>query len=463
MANTSISSLLNSLANGRSLGFSVVNHGCKVNKVEADTFAAFLSAHGAHLANGDEAQLVIVNTCTVTGEADRKARKAVRHALKESPDALVVVTGCGTAINPEAYDRIDERVQVIDRSELLVILQEGRETPLRMGEGFRTRVNLKIQDGCDRACTYCIVHVARGKAQSTDSAQVLAEAEAYLKRGVKEIVLTGIDLGSYRCGDYDLAKLVKDLIAIADSSIVPDAAGYPLASVQPARIRASSLEPMSVTPQFVDLLARSEGRVCRHLHLPLQSGSSKVLHEMARPYTAEEYASLVSSLYERIPSLSLTTDIIVGFPGETDDDFSQTMELARTCRFSKIHVFPYSKRAGTPAAIRPDQVSPEIIRKRAAQLRALSEDLREQDLAKRRGREELAIVEGRFALTESYHEIPIPRGVPEGMLVPIVNGCLVNEGSLSGRHVSTSEAEVDSRIEHVYSPETSWAEPLLDR
>ena len=414
MVQMTLSSLLDSPEMERGLGFAVINHGCKVNKVESDTFASLLSARGAQLADEKHARLVIVNTCTVTGEADKKARKAVRHALKASPGALVVVTGCGAVIDPAAYSSLDERVQVIGRFELLDLLREGNEAPLRLGEGFRTRVNLKIQDGCDRACTYCIVHVARGKARSTNAAQVLAEAEAYLSSGVKELVLTGIDLGSYQSGDYDLAKLVNELMALSRSNCA--------SGDLPARIRASSLEPMSITPQFVDLLANSEGRLCRHLHLPLQSGSSKVLREMARPYTADEFASLVEHLHDRIPSLSLSTDIIVGFPGETDEDFAQTMQLARACRFSKIHVFPYSKREGTPAATRSDQVSPEIMRQRAAQLRELSDELRDSDFASRMGTEELVIVESRFALTESYHEIPIPEGASEGALMPVVIG-----------------------------------------
>ena len=414
MAQLTLSSLLESPELGRGLGFAVINHGCKVNKVESDTFASLLATRGAQLVDEEHARLVIVNTCTVTGEADKKARKAVRHALKTSPQTLVVVTGCGAVIDPEAYSSLDERVQVIGRLELLDFLREGYEAPLRLGEGFRTRVNLKIQDGCDRACTYCIVHVARGKARSADAAQVLAEADAYLSSGVKELVLTGIDLGSYQNGDYDLAKLVNELMALSRSNCAQGAL--------PARIRASSLEPMSITPQFVDLLANSEGRLCRHLHLPLQSGSSKVLREMARPYTADEFASLVEHLYDRIPSLSLSTDIIVGFPGETDEDFAQTMQLASACRFSKIHVFPYSKRAGTPAAERLDQVPAEIMRQRAAQLRDLSDELRERDFALRKGTEELVIVESRFALTESYHEIPIPEGTSEGSLVPVVIG-----------------------------------------
>ena len=389
--------------------FCIINHGCKVNRVEADTIATYLAARGGSLSGESEASVVIVNTCTVTGEADKKARKAVRHALKEAPGALVVVTGCGAAIDPHGYELLGEHVRVIPREQLLASAKPKGNVGLRSGDEFRTRVNLKIQDGCDHACTYCIVHVARGKAKSVPSKSVITEAEAYFAAGVKELVLTGIDLGSYRSDDMRLANLVGRLIESADAQI--DAGG------PPARIRASSLEPMSISDEFIELMAQSNGRVCRHLHIPLQSGSSKVLAEMARPYDATWYAKLVERLYARMPMMSLSTDIIVGFPGETDDDFECTMDLARECRFSKIHVFPYSRREGTPAAARLDQIPPELARARAARLRALSDELRSADCASRSGSTELALVETRFALTESYHEIAIPQGSSTGSLV----------------------------------------------
>ena len=394
------------------VGFCVINHGCKVNRVEGDTLSTYLVERGARLCDEDDAELVVVNTCTVTGEADKKARKAVRHALKTAPHAAVVVTGCGAAIDPGGYASLDPRVAVVPREELLIATKPAGAIRLRSGADFRTRVNLKIQDGCNHACTYCIVHVARGKAHSEPASSVLAEADRYLSAGTKELVLTGIDLGSYRDGDIKLDGLLECMLALADKRCE---AGEP-----PARVRASSLEPMSISNRFIDLMSRSEGRICRHLHVPLQSGSTKVLREMARPYDAESFRELVEGLYQSIPELSLSTDIIVGFPGETDDDFARTMELARACRFSKIHVFPYSRRAGTPAAARTDQIAPDVIRERAAMLRALSDELRLADRAARVGNRELAIVETRFALTESYHEVAIPEGCRAGELVPIV-------------------------------------------
>ena len=400
-----------SAENVRGLNVAVVNHGCKVNKVEADTVLSRLIALGAQASREQEADLVIVNTCTVTGEADKKARKAVRHALKLAPQATVIVTGCSAALDKSGYESIDERVIVIGREDLLLKTNSCEESPLRKGGLFRTRVNLKIQDGCNHACTYCIVHVARGKAVSTPFDQIVKTSQRYFAEQVKEVVLTGIDLGSYAWYDKKLEDLVAELLRVAQAECRTGS--------YPARIRASSLEPMSITPAFIELMAKSEGRLCRHLHVPVQSGSSKVLAEMARPYDAESYMALVERIRCEVPEISLSTDIIVGFPGETDEDFEQTIQLARACRFSKIHVFPYSKRAGTPAAERLDQVPADVKHERARILRKLSDKLRAQDYNSRVHSEELALVETNFALTESYHEIPIPAGASEGELVSV--------------------------------------------
>ena len=392
--------------------FCVVNLGCKVNRVESDSIAASLMALGGVAASEREASVIFVNTCTVTGEADKKARKAVRHALKTAPSALVYVTGCAVAIDKNEYIAIDSRIRVVDRLSLLDELARRSESSLRIGGEFRTRINIKVQDGCDRACTYCIVHVARGRARSMPYVQVIEEAKAYISAGAKEIVLAGIDLGSYRDGDKRIHHLVRELVEISDRMAVPGDV--------PARIRASSLEPVTIGDAFINILANADGRLCRHLHLPVQSGSTKVLREMARPYTAVEFERLVDRLYERVPRLSLTTDIIVGFPGETDDDFEMTMQLARTCRFSKIHVFPYSMREGTPAAQRIDQVSPDVKMERAARLRELSDELRAQDYARRMGTTEYCIIEPDSALTESYHEIGVPSHAEIGSLIPVL-------------------------------------------
>lgn len=445
------------------MNFSIVNLGCKVNRVESDAFAAGLLARGCVEADG-AADVVVVNTCTVTGEAEKKTRKAVRRALRDNPAAQVVVTGCAAAIDADTYLSMDparvhlagklEVDQLLDR--LVGPLGHGAQA-LAVGEGFHTRVGVKVQDGCNNACTYCIVHVARGRATSRNADDVRAECIALARAGVREIVLTGINLGSYRWVAEDVAggaagegaaggaageggatgegaapavatagdpaPAAVDSLAARPAplrldgllqKLLADTADIHEPGERPCRFRISSIEPRDVSDGLIELMAASDGRICRHLHLPLQAGSTKVLREMHRPYTAQYFRDLVEKLYAAMPQLSLSTDIICGFPGETDDEFAETLELARACRFTKVHVFPYSPRRGTPAAERTDQVAPEVRAERAARLRALADELRAADFARRSGTVELALVEeSGVAMTESYYELPAsPAGAP---------------------------------------------------
>ena len=220
----------------------------------------------------------------------------------------------------------------------------------------RTRIGIKVQDGCDNACTYCIVHVARGRATSRNGDEVVAEAAALARAGVREIVLTGINLGSYDADGLDLADLCRRLLDETADLHGPDE--------EPCRFRIGSIEPMDVSMDFIGLLAEAGGRLCRHLHLPLQSGSSKVLREMGRPYDAEEYRQLADYLRAMVPEIALTTDIIVGFPGETEEDFMDTYRLVEEVGYSQVFTFIYSKRAGTPAAELHDDTPREVIQER---------------------------------------------------------------------------------------------------
>lgn len=399
--------------------FAVVNLGCKVNRVEADGFERLLAGRGGVPSSQAEADLIVVNTCTVTGEAEKKTRKAVRHALAANEEAPVIVTGCATEIDAAAYEALGSRVTVVPKAGMALYLEEGA-FPSRPPAGAasvlpadgRTRIGIKVQDGCDNACTYCIVHVARGRATSRNGDEVVAEAVALARAGVREIVLTGINLGSYDADGLDLADLCRRLLDETADLHGPDE--------EPCRFRIGSIEPMDVSMDFIGLLAEADGRLCRHLHLPLQSGSSKVLREMGRPYDAEEYRQLVDYLRAMVPEIALTTDIIVGFPGETDEDFADTCDLARYAAFSKIHVFPYSRREGTPAAERPDQVAADVKAARAARLRALSDKLDAADRAARAGTVELALVERPgHATTESYHEVAVDPAAPVGALVAV--------------------------------------------
>lgn len=390
--------------------FDVVNLGCRVNRVESDSIAARLTDSDWSI-DHDCPEVVVVNTCTVTGEADKKTRKTVRRVLKDHPQAIVLVTGCAAAMTPEVYTSMSERVRLVAKPSVVdaaLALDEGSlhgqtaVRPLRYGEDFPTRVGIKIQDGCDNACTYCIVHVARGKSTSTDWRECLNEALRHYQAGAREIVLTGIDLGNY---DFQGLRLEGLLKILADA--MPE-----------ARIRISSIEPPSITPQIISMIAGSNGRICRHLHLPLQSGSSKVLSEMDRHYDADGFRSLVDSLYQAIPDMSLSTDIIVGFPGETEEDFQETLRMVEHCRFSKVHIFRYSKRTGTPAAVRSDQIPAEVVADRARRLRDCASAVRRREQERRIGTIEGVLIEqSGVGTTESYFSVEVDRNALRGALI----------------------------------------------
>ncbi|MDO5359003.1 MAG: tRNA (N(6)-L-threonylcarbamoyladenosine(37)-C(2))-methylthiotransferase MtaB [Slackia faecicanis] len=395
----------------RAKTFHVVNLGCKVNRVESDDFAAALLARGGEAVDAARADLIVVNTCTVTGEAEKKTRKAVRGALRANDHARVIVTGCAAAISPEVFEGMDPRVQVVPKGSMMGLLApegssfepHGAAPLLRVGDEFPTRVGIKVQDGCDNACTYCIVHVARGRAWSRPADEIVSEAVRLAQAGVREIVLTGINLGSYSFEGMTLAGLLRRLLDAVEDDV---------------RFRISSVEPRDVHDDLIELMAQADGRICRHLHLPLQSGSPKVLKEMARPYKASYFAELVDRLYEAMPMLSLSTDVIVGFPGETEEDFQETAAMAERCRFSKMHIFRYSMREGTPAARRADQVDPVVKADRAKRLEAIAQALREADRSRRAGTVELALVETNgVATTESYHEVRVAEDAPVGELM----------------------------------------------
>ena len=382
--------------------FSIVNIGCKVNRVEVDAAAAELMARGAQMVQGEPADIVVVNTCTVTAEADKKTRKAVRQALKANPTAQLVVTGCAAVMNPSWFESLDPRIhvvakpQVVDAAWKLFAPDAPHEAvaahgaPARSGLGFRTRVGIKAQDGCNNACTFCIVHVARGASRSVPMAQVLADARTQAAAGARELVLTGINLGAYDDGGTGLAGLLEALLDACPG----------------VRFRIGSIEPRDVDDALIGLMAESDGRICRHLHLPLQSGSSRVLSQMNRPYDAREFRELVDRLRTAMPSISLSTDIIVGFPGETEGDFQQTLAVARDAVFSKIHVFRYSRRAGTPAAERADQVPAEVSADRSMRLQELGRALCQADARSRLGTSERVLVEREGQGTsESYHPV----------------------------------------------------------
>lgn len=396
---------------------SIVNLGCKVNRVESDTIAKAYENRGAALCSVSEADLVVVNTCTVTEEADKKTRKSIRRVLRQNEHARVVVTGCAAAIEPEFYRSLDSRICVVDKLDLMEEVGDGSASSVadlvRVGQEFPTRVSVKVQDGCNHSCTYCIVHAARGKAWSRPVDAVVEESLALAEAGVKELVLTGIDLGSYSFPSQGrrirLGSLVRKILESLDAEGHSD-----------VRLRIGSVEPRSLDSEFIDVMAESNGRVCRHLHLPLQSGSDKVLAEMNRPYTAQDFARIVGMLKERIGDISLTTDVIVGFPGETDEDFADTCALVRNVGFTKVHVFRYSRRDGTPAAARLDQIPPEVKEERAHKLIALSDELRMGYAKQHVGKtERVAVEQDGLGMSESYYKVHLGSEFEAGGIIDV--------------------------------------------
>ena len=335
--------------------------GCKVNRVESEEIAADLLGRGVALCDEGTAEVVVVNTCTVTGEADSKARKAIRHVLALPGSPVVVVTGCLAALDAASLAEMADRVVVVSDKETVAeavagLFGLGHSSGVAgppSGEGFRTRAMLKIEDGCDAFCSYCIVPHARGGPRSERIDDVVAKASRLVEAGAREIVLTGINLGRYRddAAGSDLARLVS---AVADTGVW--------------RLRLSSIEPRDLTERFLEVAARTPA-FCPHLHVPLQSGSDSVLAAMSREYTAREYVSLLRAAADAIPGLAVTTDVIAGFPGETENDAAETLALCEEVGFRRMHVFRYSARSGTPAAERRDQVAPGTRAARATALR----------------------------------------------------------------------------------------------
>lgn len=360
--------------------------GCKVNRTESEALAEALAGVVLVVMDSDQgAEVVVINTCTVTGEADAKARKAIRHALNGGAGA-VLVTGCLAAIDPQGLRALDPRVVVEpDRAALPrrvaelagADLEARRAVAAASGTLGRIRVMVKVQDGCSQRCSYCIVPDARGLPRSVPTADVLARVDALAKSGAPEVVLTGVNIGRYGdgAGASDLAALVA---AVAATPI--------------ARVHLSSIEPLDLDERLLEVLSRSP-KIVPHLHVPLQSGCDRTLAAMGRGYDSGRFAEALLTARQAVPRLSVTTDVIAGFPGETDSDFAESLAFVERAGFTRLHVFRYSPREGTPAAARPDQVAPAVKAARARSLRDASNRLLLEHARARVGTEVTACVE----------------------------------------------------------------------
>jgi threonylcarbamoyladenosine tRNA methylthiotransferase MtaB len=392
--------------------YSIVTFGCRVNQADSFQIEEQLVASGGIAAGVQDADLVVVNTCSVTGSADQGARQIVRKIARENPRARIVMTGCYATRRPEEVAGLPGVVQIVPNNRKDSLVEEiGLTTAQRFagGDGAcgaeiapglagRTAFTLRVQTGCDQACSYCIIPSTRGTGRSRPVADVLSEIDRVRKAGYREIAITGVHLGSY---GRDLAggPTLLNLLETIERHALD------------ARFRISSLEPMDCSDAIVDLVAASTC-FAPHFHLPLQHASDAMLVAMRRPYTLAYYRRLVGRIRENIPHASIGTDIIVGFPGEGDEDFAVLEGYLRDAPVTHLHVFPYSDRPGTAASGLTDKVHGSIVRERAALVRAVGRELNRIFTDSQEGsvRPGLTIEDGSLVVTDNYLKVRIPPG-----------------------------------------------------
>ncbi|NLC51419.1 MAG: tRNA (N(6)-L-threonylcarbamoyladenosine(37)-C(2))-methylthiotransferase MtaB [Firmicutes bacterium] len=400
----------------------VATLGCKVNYCESEALKELFRQNGYKIVDfGQKADLYIINTCTVTHLSDRKSRQLIRKARRQNPEAIICVTGCYAQVSSEEVLQIEEVDLIVgthNRQNLPQMVDEARQrhVPVNLVERYpegdgevnfeelpvsgqgRTRAFLKIQEGCRQFCSYCIIPYARGPLRSRSVESVLKAVKELAASGFKELVLTGVHLGLYGKdlgGNNSLASLLEQI-----HRLLEDTGGI-------ERLRLSSLEPADMTPDLIETVVKLE-KICAHLHLPLQSGDDEILKKMRRPYDRSWFRALVQHLRQQLPDIALTTDVMVGFPGETEAHFWCSYRFIEEMQFSRIHVFKYSPRRGTPAAKMSGQITPEVKDERSKVLMKLADELSSRYRRRFIGRTLPVLFEGFFAegwlegLTEHY-------------------------------------------------------------
>ncbi|MFJ7679286.1 tRNA (N(6)-L-threonylcarbamoyladenosine(37)-C(2))-methylthiotransferase MtaB [Peribacillus sp. NPDC097264] len=384
--------------------------GCKVNHYETEAIWQLFKTEGYDRVEFENtSDVYVINTCTVTNTGDKKSRQVIRRAIRKNPNAVIAVTGCYAQTSPAeimAIPGVDIVVGTQDRGKLLAYIEQfkverepinavGNIMKNRVYEELdvpaftdRTRASLKIQEGCNNFCTFCIIPWARGLMRSRDPKEVIHQAEQLVEAGYKELVLTGIHTGGYGddLKDYNLAMLLRDLEKVEGLK----------------RIRISSIEASQITDEIIEVLTKSK-KVVRHLHIPIQSGSDTVLKRMRRKYTMDFFGDRIEKLKVALPGLAVTSDVIVGFPGETEEEFMETYNFIKKYKFSELHVFPYSKRTGTPAARMDDQVDEDVKNERVHRLISLSDQLAKEYASQFEGE-----------VLEVIPETPLENGLYEG-------------------------------------------------
>lgn len=356
--------------------------GCKVNQHDSAIMAALFQDAGYEVVDfNDLADVYVVNTCTVTHLSDRKSRQMIRHAARENPAATIVVCGCyaqTAKAELEALDEVDLIIGTNERHKVVEAVETFRQDHVKTAymaddeELFyyedlphervsgMTRAYVKIQEGCDQFCAYCAIPYARGPLRSRSEQDTIDEINMLVERGYKEVILTGIHIGAYGRGvkdeTCDLTGLCRRIL---DETAIE-------------RLRIGSLEGIEVTDALIEMIASDE-RMAKHLHLPLQSGCDRTLSAMRRPYDTEQFREMMRRIRGKVPNIAITTDLMVGFPGETDEDFKESLVFCNDIAFSAMHIFKYSMRSGTPAAAMPDQIDPQIKERRAKQMAGVAQ------------------------------------------------------------------------------------------
>ena len=360
--------------------------GCRLNEAELETWANQFMQRGHQVtADAEEADVVVFNSCAVTAQADRKSRQQIARLQRRNPTASLVVTGCHASLNPQAVKSslgVDLVVDNQDKEQLVeqtlqLVGEDGAsvsgavvESPNALLVRGRHRGFVKIQDGCRYRCTYCIVTIARGDERSRSEADILAEINRLHQQGIQEVALTGVHVGGYGSDiDSSLFRLLQQILAHTDMP----------------RIRLASVEPWDLESNFFELFENP--RLLPHMHLPIQSGCDSVLRRMARRCKTAEFARLVEQARSAVPLFNVTTDLITGFPGETEDEWRQSMDFVASVGFGHMHIFPFSARAGTKAARLPEQLNGAIKKARSREMHALAAELKQRELARHIGSE----------------------------------------------------------------------------
>ena len=406
--------------------FFIANFGCRASQSEgASIHQELLESKARESESAYDASVVVVNSCTVTDEADRQVRQMIRRVASRNPNARIIVTGCYAQRAPEelanlpqvcyvagnshkpmvgrlARNLFDEDFSTHGRAEILcssIFLERELRPASHLGSGGRTRAVVKVQDGCNANCAFCIIPAVRGRSRSIEVEAALHEVRELVSRGYKEVVFSGIHLGTY---GRDLSQKTSLYELICRVLEIPGL----------ERARLSSIEPLELVPEIIDLVA-DQPRLAHHFHVPLQSGSARILRAMRRPYSPEYYADLVGRIRHRVPDAAIGADVMVGFPGEMDDDFSATFRLIEDSPLTYLHVFPYSSRPGTVAAGLPQAIPEQVSRLRARGLRNLAAQKNEEFRRQMIGQEiDVLTLEDGSAISSNFVRVSVPADSP---------------------------------------------------